>query len=101
MYHIKCKVCDSEMITRLGKYGEFLACPKSNNTDNHGTISLPLPFNESSILKSLNTCNINSNLDKEIDLCCAREFGFIADSTDIFMDIDLGDGQHWTDYRPF
>lgn len=34
-----CVVCKSEMIIRSGKFGEFLCCPKSNPTDNHGTIS--------------------------------------------------------------
>lgn len=37
---MKCAKCGTELITRNGKFGEFLACPKSNPTDNHGTVSL-------------------------------------------------------------
>lgn len=40
---MKCTVCNSEMITRHGKFGEFWCCPKSNPKDNHGTISKAAP----------------------------------------------------------
>lgn len=38
---MKCKKCSTPLVERQGKHGEFLACPKSNPTDNHGTVSIP------------------------------------------------------------
>lgn len=38
--YMKCTKCKTEMVERSGKFGKFLCCPKSNPTDNHGTISL-------------------------------------------------------------
>jgi hypothetical protein len=37
---MKCKKCETDLIKRKGKFGEFYCCPKSNPSDNHGTISV-------------------------------------------------------------
>lgn len=37
---MKCTKCNTVLVKRNGKFGEFLACPKSNPSDNHGTVSL-------------------------------------------------------------
>jgi ssDNA-binding Zn-finger/Zn-ribbon topoisomerase 1 len=35
----KCKVCDTEMQLRNGRFGAFYFCPKSRARDLHGTIN--------------------------------------------------------------
>lgn len=37
---MKCNKCQTDMIERDGKYGKFLCCPKSNPSDNHGTLTI-------------------------------------------------------------
>jgi len=37
---MECKVCKKTMVIRDGKFGKFYACPSSNPSDNHGTVSI-------------------------------------------------------------
>lgn len=37
---MQCQKCQANMVIRFGKFGEFLACPNSNPTDNHGTVGI-------------------------------------------------------------
>lgn len=39
----------------------------------------------------------DSDLDHRIDCTMAGEFGFFMSSTDRFLDVDFGDGEHWSD----
>lgn len=40
----RCKVCDTPMVLRSGKYGEFIACPKSTIESKHPTMKKPADY---------------------------------------------------------
>lgn len=45
-----------------------------------------------------NPCfDITSDLDYQINCTMAGEFGFLMSDIDRFLDVDLDDGNHWTD----
>lgn len=45
---MKCEICGITLVKRVGKFGDFLACPSSRPGDNHGTVSIHNENNEHS-----------------------------------------------------
>lgn len=88
---MKCK-CGAELITRSGKFGKFLCCPNSTPSNNHGTVSLAN--------KPLTAIADSGEFNRNTTIYMASEFGYNMSSTEIFLDIDVGDGNHWSDHGP-
>lgn len=40
----RCKICNTALVVRSGKYGEFLACPKSTIESKHPTMKKPIDY---------------------------------------------------------
>lgn len=119
---MKCKVCKEKLILREGKFGPFWACVNSTSSDNHGTVSVKpekfvdtiskkelkrLKKNRDKLLKKLhgkNNIGIRKitpytpdfDLEKEVNLAMARDFGYLVSDHDIFMDCDYDEPGHWS-----
>lgn len=99
---MKCTKCKTEMVERSGKFGKFLCCPKSNPTDNHGTISL-----ETRAVTGQDTYNHSSVLSKDsLDMQIHRQMmGFGVRMTDLDLFVEGGpeaaqdEDDHWMNTR--
>lgn len=99
---MKCKKCGTELIKRSGKFGDFYCCPKSHQGDNHGTVSASKTYTPAIDVREYNEANdIMVDLEYRSNSLIAGEFGYVMTPTDLFLDIDYGDGEHWTDFRPY
>lgn len=94
----KCRVCSTNMIKRSGKFGEFLCCPNSTKSNNHGTVSIA---QASTITVSKRSTSSNLNVDVEVEKYMASEFSYLMSSTDKFLDLDLYDDVHWSNFGQF
>ena len=105
---MKCTVCNSEMITRNGKFGEFWCCPKSNPTHNHGTISKSAPRNHrpttivaGNLAPMMHRDPLNVAIERQM---MAMGGGYLSDM-DRFLEggsLDaVDDDSHWLNTRDY
>ena len=102
-----CAKCGTRMVRRNGKFGEFLACPKSNPSDNHGTASLGIykPYYTSvgtsdnvDLMHEIKkqTIAFGGGLDDMSRLC-----EWIVDSPADLYDELGNETDHWMNARPY
>lgn len=95
----KCSKCDVEMILRNGKFGKFWACPKSNPSDNHGTISVG---SARFITRGFSPVPASLEIAMEIQML---QFGVRMTDLDRFIEggVEAADDDpyHWMNERPY
>lgn len=100
---MKCRKCNSTLVIRNGKFGEFYACPKSNPSDNHGTVSL-LP-KETGQTRYNRAYHGSVGLDKMIQAQMMYMGGGRMTDLDLFIeggeDAANDDPDHWMNTRPY
>jgi hypothetical protein len=93
---MRCNKCKTEMVTRNGKFGAFYACPKSNPSDNHGTVSAGQ--------KAYSFVYHSDDLDTHIHRQMMN-FGVRMTDLDLFVEggyeASLDDDNHWMNTRPY
>lgn len=100
---MNCVKCKSELVLREGKFGKFFACPKSNPSDNHGTVSTTKPRSSAQVFSYASSSPVN--LDTLIQQQMMKFGGGRMSDLDLFVEespeyADL-DGDHWSNTRPY